>query len=549
MAAAFVPKSLDRFEVVARMSDRGLGECFHCLDPKRANGPVMVKLLRAAGPEMPAALAELLTRSQRVRHENILRIFDAGVWNQRPFVVYEYFEGSSMGDGLDRARADETLLPLDLLRAAFDGVVAALAFAHDKEKVPKPVLHLGISPACVIMRRLPDKNIKVKVLDFGLAQWADADPLAPARSARALLGASPEAYRGEGSPRSDVFSLGVLLREILSVPPDLGNTLTAAGRDRQRDDVPEAVWAVLQRATLADPAGRHASVVAFDEALREAWTQPLPARKTKPAKCEDDAPRPEPPRLTDPVPVRRIDPPTPPPVYTLPTLPEVPREEAPPAVAAIGSSAASMDSTIMLENVAARPPPSPWDLGALRDERAEAEESAASGWFSSGAAVSGNETFVVENPAPPEAPEEIDDTIRRPQHELRLARHAARSDAHTAKPVEDDEATMIQAPRPRGEPRSGSASGAYAQGARAVRTFEPRPPVAPVAEVSHVTELAVPPMVWHGRDEQRAPSPAPPAQPWWNTAPWWVWVIVIVVATMVACAAIWWWTARPAPGG
>ncbi len=359
----------DRFEVVARLEDRGLGESWHCRDPMRAGGPVTVKLLRPVGPSLPAALDDLFLRTKLTRHAAAFRLYDYGLWGERPFAAFELFEGASLGDGLDRARATGELIPLDLLREAFDGVVAALDAAH---RAPRRLLHLGVDPSCVILRRLPGKPLKVKVLDFGLAAWADADPRAPPRSARSLRCAAPESYELPlASPKSDVFSLAALLREMLSTPPETGATLEPAGPERYRTDVAVEVWAEIARATSPSPAQRHDTVRAFAEAVHAALAKPVPVR-AQPAVAVVEALRQAPSPLHEAL-LRhaQASQPEATPPLTGP-MPALPGARAP---------ASTLGDTIVLANVAARRAPSPWDLGALRDERAEAEEEGAAGWF------------------------------------------------------------------------------------------------------------------------------------------------------------------------
>lgn len=385
----------DRFEVVARLEDRGLGEPWHCRDPMRAGGPVMVKLLNPVGAALPAALDDLFQRTKLTRHDAAFRLYDYGLWGERPFAAFELFEGASLGDGLDRARATGELIALDLLRDAFDGVVAALDAAH---RAPRRLLHLGVDPSCVILRRLPGKALKVKVLDFGLAAWADADPLTPQRSARALRCAAPESYEGaQVTPQSDVYALASLLREMLSTPPEIGATLQPAGPERYRADVAAEVWVEIGRATSLDPARRHTTVRAFAEAVHVALSKPVTARAQPAAPISNapaDAPSPlyEAPLRRAPISMPEV---TPPLTGAMPSLPPTP-------------PSSTLGDTLVLANVAARRPPSPWDLGALRDEQAEADEKAAAGWLRAQPAADGG-TLIAAKPSSSKAA--IDETF------------------------------------------------------------------------------------------------------------------------------------------
>lgn len=341
----------ERFVVVDRLADRGLGENYHCTDPRRGAGaPVQVKLLRATGATLPPALDALLQHCKLLRDPSVLRVLDYGVGNGRPFIAYELFDGDSLGSVLDRARREKNPVPLEVLREVFDGVASALEFAHDK--APKRVLHLGIDPACVLVRRASDKPPRVKVLDFGLHAWADPDPEAPVRSARALRCAAPEVYeRGQGAgPQSDVFSLGALLREMLALPPEEGHTLSIAGAARRRTDVPDAVYAVIARATMLDPSLRYESVATFAAAVREAWSQPIPVRVSFADPVEEA--RPAPPSLdAAPRPIAHESHGLAPVLGYMPDLPPPPPEEAPTAaVAQTPPARRSVDDTVTFTN-------------------------------------------------------------------------------------------------------------------------------------------------------------------------------------------------------
>lgn len=466
--ASLAPSSriADRFVVVAPLDDRGVGEAYHCRDPRRADGPVLVKLLRPVGPALPPALDDLLARTKLARHDGVLRVYDHGLWGERPFVAYEFFEGSSLGVGLDRARAEGAELPVELLREVFEGVVAALDAAHTK--APRSILHLGLDPSSVILRRLPGKPLKLKVLDFGLAPWADLPADVPPDSARRLGCAPPEAYGGEASPRSDVFSLGALLRELLA--PIAGPDATAPGR-RLREDVPEELLAELARA--ADPAKerRHASVAEFAQAVREAWARPL--RPKPPAPAPEPSEESERPTLTPAErPALKAAPRAMPVEGPLPAVPSAEARAAARAAAVIQQLAAGTDTgdTVSLVNVAARRPPSPWDIGALRDERAEREEQAAAEWLR------------------PRAPS-TDATVV-------AFRRAPRDEAPAVPPAEDGATAVSPTPRDRPPPA----------------TPRPRPAV---SDVDATIVVANPSSQWPraAPPEKATTAPAPPPAP------------------------------------
>ncbi len=510
MAPEAIPSTIaGRFEVVGRLEDRGLGESWHCRDPRRNNGPVMVKLLRLTGPVLPSALNNLLERTRHTRHEAVLRVYEWGVWEDRPFIVYEFFEGMSLGAGLDVARSTGELLTVGVLREAFEGVAAALDAAH---RAPKELLHLGVDPSCVIMRRLPKQALKLKVLDFGLAPWADPDPTIPKRSARALRCAAPEAADlTRATPRSDVFALGALVREMFATPPDTGETLMPTSFERRRDDVPNEVWAEIVRATDLDATKRHATFGEFVEAMRAALSQPV----KRPAPVRVQLAPVEAPQL----PSFEEDPRT----WARPVTPAVTPASLPvagalPALARLSRSVSDSNQTISLVNAATRPAPSPWDLGALRDERAEAEHEAAEAWFQPKPADTAD-TFVSFRPGATPAPARVVDenaTIQVMPSSVLIERRKA----------------MARLSQSAAQAQSASPSSQTSP-----NTQSPAESDRSDIEVSVPTWIATPgsqPLF----SPPHAPAPAPPQAPVPSPRAWSSWTIVAVVLGIGAALAV-----------
>jgi hypothetical protein len=356
----------DRYELVARAEDCGLGEPWRARDGKVKNRSVTVKFLRplgaeAAGGVLPRTLDDHLQAVRGLRHEAVLVIVNHGLWQDRPFIVHESFDGRSLGAGLDDARRSGEALPVALLQALFEKVADAIRRGHE---APVPVHHLGISPGNVLVRRTTGQTFKVKVLDFGVAPWASPDTAAPLRSARALVNPAPEQLSSSAGPPSalsDVFAMGALLRELLALPPGVGETLAVAGFHRQRPDVPAGVWKVIATATQNNPRDRFPSLAAMLEPLRAAWLEPVaapvPSAIAPSAAPRTPTPAPAPPRLDasldmtpSPVNVRQEPAFTP---FVLPPLPGVA-----PAVVDYGATLVEAERS---------PMPSPWDIDVLSE--------------------------------------------------------------------------------------------------------------------------------------------------------------------------------------
>ncbi len=278
-----------RYELIEALDDRGLGETWKARDANFKNRFVAVKLLRALDPgatALPEDLARQLKASRALRHPNLLATVNQGVWQARPYMVQDLFTGQSLGAGLDQARDTGQRLPADLLSGLFDRVCAGIEAGH--QAAPQPVLHLGLNPGCVLIHRVVGQDFDVRVMDQGIASWADPDPGAPARSARRLRSPAPEQFTpgARPGPATDVFALGALLREMLAAPPppvSEDHAPRPAGTNLRRDDVPDAVWEVIDRATRPAPDDRFPTVAALRAAARAAWAQPVTPRASAPA--------------------------------------------------------------------------------------------------------------------------------------------------------------------------------------------------------------------------------------------------------------------------
>ena len=225
----------------------------------------------------------------RLNHPNVVTIHEVGEDNGRHFIAMEYLEGGSLRDRLRR----EGRLPLaEALRIAI-AVADGLEYAHQHG-----VVHRDIKPDNV---HLPPGG-KVKITDFGIARLTFEPTLTAAGQ---IFGTpsymSPEQVQGGAiDARSDVFSLGVMLYEMISgEKPFTGEsviTITYNIMNREASPMamaPKAVDSVLRRAMAKNPAHRYQSAGEFAQALRGLAGQrsaPSPGVAARPP-----APRPAPP--------------------------------------------------------------------------------------------------------------------------------------------------------------------------------------------------------------------------------------------------------------
>jgi serine/threonine-protein kinase len=227
-----------------------------------------------------AALAAASRRAACVRHPNVVEVTEIGVHHTQPFQVLELVEGVSLQAFMDRHAAKRARVPLDLALFISSEVLEALSGARtatDHEGMRVGLLHLGLTPREVLL----SWRGEVKVGDFGLhtARGATSSVRSlPGLAARASA-MPPEVARGlPGDARSDVFAVGLLMRELL-LGPRFPRTATTSERIQLAREgyvqplsfqphLPEHLVAIIQRALEIDPAARHPSASAMAYELR-----------------------------------------------------------------------------------------------------------------------------------------------------------------------------------------------------------------------------------------------------------------------------------------
>ncbi len=204
------------YELLKRLSSGGMGEVFVA---RLANGGqgdrlVAVKLMLAYLTQETESVNRFLDEvrlAARMEHPNVVKIFDVGMSDSRPWLAMELVEGVSLYALLERCRQRGEVLPLPVVRRIAQGLLEALSYAHGLDGLQ--VIHRDVSPANVLL----SVEGAVRLTDFGLARAkSNYTKTNPGGIDAGKLGyLAPEVAKAdvEVNQRADVFSAGVTLFE------------------------------------------------------------------------------------------------------------------------------------------------------------------------------------------------------------------------------------------------------------------------------------------------------------------------------------------------
>lgn len=302
------PQKIGRYEIRGTLGQGAMGVVYHGWDT-RLEMEVAIKVL-LADPKDPATSEELkrLVRevkiSRQLKHPNIVSVYDVDddPATGRTFIVMEFIKGVPLG-----ALPQKKVLSFQDTVALIGHVANALDYAAQAG-----VVHRDIKPANILVDL---DTLTPKLVDFGVARLQGANMT----QAQTLLGTphymSPEQWRGEvADGRSDIFSLGVVLYEVLtgqkafpgdSLPSIMTAALapdTPAPPDTVRPGViPPQLSRVVMRALAKNPNDRFARGTELQKALLKSLEAPreAPAPPPKPAA---PAPKAAPPPPVQPTP-------------------------------------------------------------------------------------------------------------------------------------------------------------------------------------------------------------------------------------------------------
>jgi eukaryotic-like serine/threonine-protein kinase len=263
----------DRYELEQRIGRGGMADVFLARD-QLLNRQVAIKVLFpefATDPNFVERFRREAQSAANLNHPNIVGVYDWGQYSNTYFMAMEYVRGRTLADIL---RANGHINSVQAAEIASE-IAAALGNAHRNG-----VAHRDIKPANILI----GANGQVKVADFGIARAMNAATESNLTQVGNVMGTatyfSPEQAQGaQPDPRSDLYSLGVVLYEMVAGrPPFLGDNPVSIAYKQVHDtpqplhqivaDVPRAYEAIVAKLLSKQPEQRYPSAEALRDDLR-----------------------------------------------------------------------------------------------------------------------------------------------------------------------------------------------------------------------------------------------------------------------------------------
>lgn len=262
----------DRYRIEAKLGSGGMSTVYLAQD-RTLDRQVAIKMMHREISEQPDQLERFNQEARsvaKVSHPNVVTVIDAGEDSGRPYIVLEYVEGETLKQRISREG------PLDAREATAYAIEIGrgLAVAHARRLV-----HRDIKPQNVLI----EPGGRAKLTDFGISRQLEQDGMtATGRVVGTTDYVSPEQALGKSvDPRSDIYSLGVVLYEMLTgdVPFEAESQVGVAMKhvtenlpdvQERRPDVSAALALAIDRATAKNPDERYPHIGAMVEDLEAA---------------------------------------------------------------------------------------------------------------------------------------------------------------------------------------------------------------------------------------------------------------------------------------
>src|SRR5579859_1041362 len=256
-------RSFGNYDLIRRIDMGGMGEVYLARQRSAFNREVAVKIIRDDLAHDPVARARFFCEaevSSHLKHEHILPLFEFGEVDGRLFLATPYISGGTLAQ---RLQGDP--LSLAEVQQLFRALGQAVAYIHRRG-----IVHRDLKPGNILLdNEEVSGQVYVRLIDFGIAarQGEEASPpLTPTGHEMGTLAyMAPERLNGIAAPSNDIYSLGVILSQMLTRYLPLGEGVVT-------NSLPAPLNAVALRCMAEKPEDRYATIAdvlrAFEQSCR-----------------------------------------------------------------------------------------------------------------------------------------------------------------------------------------------------------------------------------------------------------------------------------------
>jgi serine/threonine protein kinase len=255
------------YELVRRIDIGGMGEVYLAHQLTAFGRPVAIKIIRLDLVHDITARARFLREAEvsaYLKHEHILPLYDFGDVDGRLFLATPYIEGGTLATRLKNRGP----LSLTDTHKLFVPLVQAVAYIHRRG-----IIHRDLKPTNILLDS-EDGEIYVRLIDFGIASLQGHNASPSLTTAGQEMGTvaymAPERLSGIAAPSNDIFSLGVILHQMLTTYMP---TTTPASPPSVVPRLPEPLAQVVRRCIATNPAERYATAEELLKGFEQAYQQ------------------------------------------------------------------------------------------------------------------------------------------------------------------------------------------------------------------------------------------------------------------------------------
>ncbi len=264
----------ERYEIISKIGSGGMADVYKAKDHK-LNRFVAVKVLKQEFREDKAFISKFRVEAQSaagLAHPNIVNVYDVGDDNGINFIVMELVEGITLKDYIEKkgrlAVREATSIAIQ--------VSMGLEAAHNNN-----IVHRDVKPQNIII----STDGKVKVTDFGIARAASSNTISSSVMGSVHYSSPEQARGGYSDFKSDIYSLGITMYEMLTghVPFDGDTTVAIAIKHLQEEmqsprkyvpDLPKSIVQIIYKCTQKSPDRRYGNMEELVRDLKESLVNP-----------------------------------------------------------------------------------------------------------------------------------------------------------------------------------------------------------------------------------------------------------------------------------